>query len=157
MLIAWAGSVSDAEAQSIATTTMRVGAAVAFPCILFTTAISFGNYDPAAQATTDLTGVGWVNIGCSPSTVQVTISEGIDPDPSSTPSDPLRRMQNGGDYLNYDLCVDAACSTLWTAAPAGVPVNAPFPKNVPIYGRVNMGQSPPVGTYTDTVVINVSF
>jgi len=160
LLTAWASMAAAVEAQAlVGSGTMLVGAAVNKPCILLTTAMTFPNYEPSAQVAADLYGTGFVSIGCSTSTVQVTISQGLYPDLAggSTPANPLRRMESGGSYLNYDLCVDATCTTIWNDTPAGVPIDAPFPKNVPVYGRVLMNQSPPAGTYTDTVVITVSF
>jgi spore coat protein U-like protein len=158
LLAAWTSSSAAVEAQAlVGASIMKVGAGVNVPCILLTTDLTFPNYDPGTQSAADLYGLGFVSVGCSTSTVQVTIGEGLNPDWDSTPATPKRRMALAGNYLGYDLCVDPACATVWSDTPAGVPVDGPFPKNVPVYGRIYMNQSPPTGTYTDTVVITVSF
>lgn len=156
MLIACAWGPQHAAAQS-ASSTFRVGAGVLQSCLVLASSLSFGNYSPGVQATVPLDATGSVSIGCSVSSVQVTLGEGLDPDPSSTPIDPLRRMSVAGNYLNYNLYEDAARTIVWKDTLPGMLVSGPFPLAVPIYGRVDAGQGPPLGVYSDTILVTVNF
>ncbi|MHA3890855.1 Csu type fimbrial protein [Acinetobacter sp. GXMZU3951] len=78
-----------------------------------------------------------------------------------------RRMANGSNYLAYQLYKEAARINIWdstggvivTGGSGGVAVTGTgVNQNFPVYGRIPKGTSiPPAGSYTDTVVVTVTY
>ncbi len=76
-----------------------------------------------------------------------------------------RRLRSGANEVQYNVYTDPARTRVWGDGTSGtftetgsVSIAAgPTPKNLPIYGRVFGGQSPPPGTYTDSLLITLSF
>jgi spore coat protein U-like protein len=71
-----------------------------------------------------------------------------------------RAMVNGTDDVTYDLFSDVGRSTHWgntilvnTVASTGTGANQTFT----VYGRVPVQDTPPAGTYTDTVTVTVTY
>ncbi|KIP99639.1 hypothetical protein RU07_18685 [Agrobacterium tumefaciens] len=70
-----------------------------------------------------------------------------------------RKMTNGSHSITYGLFRDAARSQLWGAVSnllAGGTGNGLI-QNLTVYGRVPPQTTPPAGTYTDTVVVTVTY
>jgi spore coat protein U-like protein len=81
-----------------------------------------------------------------------------------------RRVQVGatGNYLNYGLYTDAAYSNAWVATTSATSCTAGVStcslgtgtgsnQNITVYGRIPPQTAPIVGTFTDTVVVTVTF
>ena len=71
-------------------------------------------------------------------------------------------MRDGAttNYLSYELYTSNLRTTRWGTA-AGELVTGSHattgPQTLTIYGRIPSGQTPPVGTYADTVVATITF
>ena len=157
--------VAGGEAEAgTASANLTVSATVSATCLLTTTPLAFGAYDPiVANATTDKTGTGIVTVTCtSGASSTVTLGQGSSPKTGSTNEVPLRRMTDGAgtpDYLSYLLYQDAPHATVWgntvSTGKAHTGTGAAAPLTV--YGVVTVGQNVPAGSYSDTVVATVTF
>lgn len=127
-------------------------------------AIAFGNYNPNAapgasdatstiSVTGTLVGIGLLN------TIAYTIS--LSPGSASTLAD--RRLIGGGS-LGYNLYTDSGHGTVWgtntvsdsisvLAAVLGVSVT----RNYTVYGRIPAGQYVAPGSYSNTIVVTVTY
>jgi spore coat protein U-like protein len=153
-LVASAQPVSAASA----TANLSVSATVINNCLISTAALAFGNYDPVdVNAAANLDGTGTVTIACTKGAT-ATIGLGLGANASGS----TRRMTDGsGHYLTYELYQEAARTTVWENAGAGLlsPAAAPSKaaRNFTVYGRVASNQDIEAGAYTDTVVATVNF
>ena len=106
------------------------------------------------------------------STVSVTCTSGspysIGMDNGANASGTQRRMKTGANFLNYNLYVDAGRSNAWTTASTNIActtanscalgTGSGSAQSVSIYGRVpSIGTAPPPGTYTDTVLMTITY
>jgi spore coat protein U-like protein len=117
---------------------------------LSVTALAFGNYDVYNAAPAD--SAGTISYDCPPPTTPtVTIDAGL------AFANGTRRMtrSTGGDWLSYEIFVDAARTIVWSSTPVSVPPgNA---ASVQFYGRVFAQQDVSVGSYSDTLVVTLNF
>jgi spore coat protein U-like protein len=145
-------------AAATATANLNVSATVINNCVISTAALAFGNYDPVdVNAAANLDGTGTVTIACTKGST-ATIGLGLGANASGS----TRRMTDGsGHYLTYELYQEAARTTVWENAGAGLlsPAAAPSKaaRNFTVYGRVDSNQDIEAGAYTDTVVATVNF
>jgi spore coat protein U-like protein len=147
-------------AAATTTDTMRVVASVNSACSIGVSDLDFQIYDSVAtHRTAPLDAQTTISIICvAGRIVRVRINQGLTPEPGSTDLSPLRQMSMGGDVLRYNLYTDAAHTDVWTnAAPGEAPPSAGFPVVMNVYGRVEEGQTPSAGDYSDTVVVTVTF
>jgi spore coat protein U-like protein len=117
---------------------------------LSVTALAFGNYDVYNAVPTD--SAGTISYSCPPPTTPtVTIDAGL------AFANGRRRMTagGGGDFLSYDIFVDASRTVVWSSTPVSVP--AGNVASVPFYGRVFAQQDVSVGSYADTVTVTFNF
>jgi spore coat protein U-like protein len=154
---------ATSHAAGTATQNLAVTANVPTNCLIATTALGFGAYDPIqanASSNLDASG-GKVTVTCTKgSTPVITLGQGANADSGSTDAAPLRRMANGSDYLSYSLYTDAGRTTVWgNTAATGYTVSSPTgtAQDVTVYGRISGGQNVPFGNYSDTVVATVTF
>jgi spore coat protein U-like protein len=106
------------------------------------------------------------------STVSVTCTSGspysIGMDNGANASGTQRRMKTGANFLNYNLYVDAGRTNAWTTASTNIACTTAnscalgtgngSAQSVSIYGRVpSIGTAPPPGTYTDTVLMTITY
>ena len=123
-----------------------------------TQSVTFPSYNPVNTLATD--GAGVVSVAAT-SGLPYTI--GLGGGLSALP--PQRRLQSGMNLLNYNLYLDSARSTVWGEGSAGFPgatkpgtgVGAASPTSHSVYGRIPPGQNVPPGSYSDTVVVTVTF
>lgn len=141
-----------------ATANLNVSATVVVNCTISTAALAFGNYDPVdVNAAANLDGTGTVTVACTKgATAQIGLGLG------SNASGTTRRMTDGsGNYLTYEVYHEAARTTVWGDAGAGLLSTGAAPskaaRNFTVYGRVSSNQDQPAGAYTDTVVATVNF
>ena len=118
--------------------------------------MSFGNYDPEANANVDA--VAQVIYTCNNQAKKIRI------DMSAGTSNTFdRQMSNGGYNLNYNIYLDATHRTVWGDGVLGTDVyhdNNP-PNGTPVvvlaYGRIPARQDPAPGQYVDVVTVRVLF
>ena len=158
-----AAALSAVSASAATTTgTVAVSATVGTNCILSTTPIAFGVYDPLSA--TAKTGTGQVQLVC---TIGATPSVAIDNGLNVTGAQ--RRLVSGGtNYLSYDVyqpttnAAGAACAyttAYATTAPGFALTAAPSTASraYNLCGQVPAGQAAPNGTYSDTVTATITF
>lgn len=126
-------------------------------CTITVTPVSFGIYN--VFSTLPLTSTGSVTYYCGKkvSTITIWMSKGT----YGTTNNP-RQMASGTNRLNYYLCQDANCNTLWgdQAYPTDYgPLTPTTGQNVTlnVYGRIPVGQDVPAGTYTDTILVEIDY
>lgn len=155
--LAIVGAVGSQSAQAAtATTTFPVSATVLKVCVVTANPLNFGNYDPTSA--TDLDGTTTVQTLC---TVGTSYTVGLNAGTGSGATVSARKMTNGANTLNYALYQDTGRSTNWGNTPGTdtpTAVTAPIGlSTVSVYGRVAASQNVPVGSYSDTVTVTVTY
>lgn len=125
--------------------------ALAATCSVSTPGVTFGTYDVFSMKNLD--GVGNVAVTCDmSSTYTVALSPGGG-------SFAARTMASGASRLGYNLYSDATRVTIWgdgtggTATVSGTATTA----NLPVYGRIPARQNLPVGGYSDSIIVTLTF
>ena len=120
--------------------------------------VSFGAYDVFGPNVDSAGSLGYSCTGVLPGdTVVITLD--IGGGPSYTP----RQMQSGPHRLNYNIYLDATRISIWGDGTGGSVLYGPLvppeavPVVVPMYGRIPTGQDAMIGTYTDTILVTMSF
>src|SRR4051812_31154110 len=148
---------SDVHADS-ATAVIQISANVRKNCLITTTPVAYGGYDPVgANATPPLHATRTVVLPCTKGTTASIALDG-----GANAQGPARRMTDGAAaYLSYELYQDTSHATIWSSTGGGLLTAAPAPSKDPrsytVYGRVGGAQDVPVGTFTDSVVATVNF
>lgn len=148
------GLASTAQAATT-TTTFPVTATVIKACVVSATALAFGNYDPTATGPTDATST--LSVLC---TVGTTYTVGLTAGTASGATVTTRKMSSGSNLLSYALYQDSAHTTNWGNTPATdtAAATAPVGTNaLTVYGRITAGQNVPIGSYSDTITVNVVY
>jgi spore coat protein U-like protein len=142
-------------------------ALAAIDCSLSTTGVAFGHYDVTLPTPDDTTGTLRVTCtrlaGVDPSNVSYVLALSA----GSSGSYATRQMPSGTNRLTYNLFANAARTQVWgNGASATITVagslsyNGSQPSSSTshtIYGRVPALQSVPSGSYSDTIVVTVTF
>lgn len=71
-----------------------------------------------------------------------------------------RRMRQGTQYVNYELYRDSARTSRWGSTIGTDTTNGTgtgSTQSLTIYGRVPAGQTPPAGSYNDTVTVTITY
>jgi len=130
--------------------------AASFCSFTSVTSVSFGTYN-VFSALPNASGVGSINVFCEsgggPSFV-VTLSTGQ----SNTYSS--RVMRSGGNSLNYNLYTSAVRTVVWGDGTGGSSVMTAAKQStttLSVFGQIPAGQDATVGTYTDNIIVIVSF
>jgi spore coat protein U-like protein len=131
-----------------------VPAAAKVTCTVSSPGVALGVYNP--KSATNLDGTGSVTVTCTQSTggITVTASAGL-----GTVLN--RHMSNGTSNLNYNLYVDAARTIVFGNGTAGqlsytIP-SSPLFLSKTIYGRIAALQNVTAGSYSDSLIITVTF
>jgi spore coat protein U-like protein len=129
-------------------------------CTIETRPLSFGNFDPEANA--DLDAVAQVIYTCDQhaSKIRIEMTTG-----AGNQFTPRHMYASGVDALDYNIYLDATRQTIWGQGLYGTDVyfesNPPngTPVIVPAYGRIFARQSPspPPGQYLDVLTVRVLF
>ena len=148
--------------SSTASTSLLASYTVNPSCTVSAAALSFGDYDPVgAQRTSPLTAAAAVGYRCiqDPSvTPTFTLDQGQNPAGGSSDNAPLRRMTDGTHFLSYNLYGSTGCVDLWNNTTGFTSPGTGDPATLTVYGCIPAGQtSVPPGSYSDTVVITVTF
>ena len=136
----------------------RIEAAPDVSCTVSTSGISFGSYNPLSGTYLDSTGT--ISVFCS-GYAELTVALGRSTVSGSfTP----RAMSSGSssDQLNYNLYTVAARTQIWgdgTEGTATVPGTAVkhVTTNFAVYGRIPANQDVIVGSYSDTLVVTITW
>lgn len=149
---------TSAVHAATATGNLSVTATVSGTCTLTTSPVAFGAYDPASG--TDDTATGAVNVTCTNGTTY-TVSLDAGANESTSGDITTRRMiANAGEFLPYQLYQDSGHTTVWgdtigTNTHAGTGDGTAQAHDV--YGVITAGQYVPPGSYTDTVLVTVTY
>jgi len=130
-------------------------------CTATATAVSFGNYDPLSSIADDSTGT--VHVHCTltvalPGSFTVGLSTG------GSGSFAARKLHNGASDLLYNLYTDTTRAQVWGDGTGGsVTVSRSFSgllsidQSLTVYGRIGAGQNVPARTYSDTILVTVTY
>lgn len=125
--------------------------AFAASCTISSSGVNFGSYDPVDAV--DTRGAGTIHLGCdAPVNANVALVGG-----GRSAVD--HAMSNGSSQLVYDLYVDPQRSTRWGDGTAGSQT-LPFDGTAadrPIYGSITARQRVTAGSYTDTIMLTVTY
>jgi spore coat protein U-like protein len=159
ILVGSAGLTVPVFAESEGTT-MLVSAGIGKNCVITTTNIAFGTYDPiVAHATANLDASGSVTTTCTIGTAgEVLINYGANVAVDSED----RRMvgTNTSGYLGYEVYSNSDRSTIWSGdAESGVDITAAgVGEEMTVYARIPGGQTSAANdSYTDTLTVVVSY
>lgn len=140
-----------------------VTATVVNDCVVSSSNIAFGSYDPTVS--TGITATGAVSARCTKGdVVSVALSQGANPATGSTALVPSRQMASGTNMLPYHIYLGSGSAAEWGAGVIGtnepsaqtsVSVNTPL--TFTTYGSIAAGVDVPAGNYSDTVVATVSY
>jgi spore coat protein U-like protein len=151
-----AGAAAFASGQASAVTrtgSLPVQATVTSACNVSTATLDFGSYVTGQTGNKDVAG----SIGYASCTgVTFTLELGVGANASGT----TRNMKNAGtSLLRYELYQDTVRSKIFGTGTSGLSVTAATSGSgtVPVQGRIFAGQSVPMGSYSDTVAITLSF
>lgn len=130
-------------------------------CTATATNIAFGTYDPTSSAPSDTSGT--VTVNCT-GLVSLFGSVDIASSAGSSGNAAQRTLRQGTNTLNYNLYVNAARTIVFGDGSAGTqtittPLNGLliFGQSAFIYGRMPARQWGGAGSYSDTVVITISY
>jgi spore coat protein U-like protein len=139
----------------------------ALSCSVSSSGLGFGTYDQAAATPDDSTAN--IAVTCTrvilidPFRVDYVVSLNRGQGPSFAP----RRMRSGGNRLEYNIYRDAGRAQVWgdgtnsTQVVAGTANFVWFQttqtNNHTAYGRVPAGQDVAPGSYTDTIMVKITF
>lgn len=158
------GGAALTASAATGTTSFTVTATVINNCVINSTNIAFGNYDPTAGAA--LTAQGSVTAKCTKGdAVSVALNQGANPAGGSTAAVPARQMINGANLLPYHIYIAASPSTTeWGTGTVGTnepPAQTSASVNTALtfttYGSLPAGADVPAGAYSDTVTATVTF
>jgi spore coat protein U-like protein len=134
---------------------LMAAASLAHPaaCAMSTTGLNFGNYDVFSTLNDDITGT--VSVNCPSGTAySISLSSGFG-------TFAARTMTSGTNLLNYNLYLDATRLTIWGDGSAGTGIVSGTGTGAavgsPVYGRIPWGQNAFVGSYSDVVIVTVTF
>lgn len=120
-------------------------------CSASTQAVDFGSYDVFSG--TPLDGAGAVEASCSPAAAYtISISSGGG-------SYTQRELTGGALVMNYNLYTNASHSVIWGDGTGSTSVVAGSGDGElhTIYGRAPAGQNLPAGSYSDTLIVTITF
>lgn len=150
-----AGTVADAT--TTASNTFTVQAVINAACDVSATTLNFGAYNPASASA--LTGTSTISVYCtggSPYTTALNVGSG-----GGTFA--TRTLLSGSNTLSFNLYRDAAYSQIWgdgtasTYTVAGTGSGLLTANTLTVYGQIPISQDKPVGTYTSTITVTVTY
>jgi spore coat protein U-like protein len=139
--------------------------AAAQACSVQSTAASFGSYNPGSTIPNDTAGT--VQVTCQLLAIGLAVPYTLTASAGSGGSFGSRKLLNGSAALAYQLYTDAGRSVVWgdgtggssaitgslTAITGLIVIGSP----IPIYGRIAAGQVAAVGSYSDTVLVTITY
>ncbi len=147
----WCGSIPNAK---YASPDFTVRANVVPNCLVNATDIDFGD---AGVLSTNVDATGSITVRCN---AGVSYQIALDGGTSGATDPTARRMTNGSHAVRYGIYRDAARTQPWGST-LGVDTVAATATGLDqvytTYGRVPPQPTPPPGTYTDTIVVTVTY
>ncbi|MDB5707223.1 MAG: putative secreted pili protein [Sphingomonas bacterium] len=125
--------------------------AFAASCTVSSSGVSFGGYDPLSRS--DNRSTGSIKLTCD---AAVTATVSLTPGQGSYS---VREMSNGRSPLAYNLYVDPQHTIIWgdgTGSSNSVPAQGEV-VTLPLYGAIPARQNVTAGSYSDTLVVTVSY
>jgi spore coat protein U-like protein len=137
---------------SNASTSFQVSATVVKSCNVSASNLSFGTFGDLNTAIPGQTGIG---VQCSNG---IGYAIGLNGGLSNASNPTQRKMTSGANAVTYGLYQDSHDVTPWdnasdVVAGTGTAVSQPYS----IYGLVPVQPTPPIGTYSDTIVVSVKY
>lgn len=131
-------------------------------CSVGTTAVTFGNYNPISATAT--TANGNVAVTCS-ALVIFTVSYVISMAKGNSATYTPRFMNLSGVHLNYNLYTTAGFASIWgdgtggtvTVSDSYTAIGLSETRNYTPFGQIPALQVVGAGTYTDTVLVTVTY
>lgn len=120
-------------------------------CTLAATGVAFGDYDFLSPSA--LEGAGTITVHCDADTsYTITLSPGYG-------SYEVRQMKSGEHSLSYNLYTDVPRTIVWGDGTGGTQTlgASVADQAYPVYARAPAGQNPYVGTYTDNIIVTLTF
>lgn len=161
------GRLDPARAALAAIASFTCVQAQSLDCTMSATGVAFGVYDAAVTAPTDSAGNVTIRCthlggGAAKTSYSVALSAG------GSGNYAQRRMRAGTSYLNYNLFTDPTRLQVWGNGTAGSTLVAGtllvnpgrFATNEvshPIYGRIPAQQAADTGSYSDTILVTLTF
>lgn len=141
-------------------------ALAAVSCSTSVPTLAFGSYDPTLASPTDITSS--MTVTCTRAPLDTwTVAYTISLSPGGSGSYGVRRMNAGAPLLNYNVYTSASYSQVWgdgtsSTGIVGATVNFnlfQFSKSAThaAYGRIPAGQNAAAGSYTDNLVVTLTF
>jgi len=155
-----AALMSSAALATTATSSLTPSATITNICTVTGNPIAFGTYNTltgAAVTQTATIGVTCTNGMTAP---PVTLGQGANPGTSSTDTAPLRQLNASvGHNLTYNLYSDSGNTVVWgNVTGVASPTPSGSAQNMTVYGKIDSAQTTAIaGTYSDTVVVTVTF
>jgi spore coat protein U-like protein len=135
------------------TGSLPVQASVTSACNISTASMDFGTFTSGATTNKDVAGsIGYA--GCTGVTFTLELGTG------ANASGTTRNMKaTGTELLRYEVYKDSARAQVFGSGTSGLSVTAAASGTgtVPVQGRIFSGQAVPIGTYTDTLAITLTF
>ncbi len=137
---------------------VSVSASVTPDCAVGTSTLAFGSASSATIQAGNVDATGTVSVNCTAGvgyTIKLDVGAGAGATFAS------RKMTSGANLLNYSIYDSAGRTSVWgdgtgaTVTVASTGTGAA--QSISAYGRIFGAQTPPPGTYTDTVNVTVSY
>lgn len=147
------GTTGAYDYMNVTSQNMAVTAEVVANCTISVVNLDFGNYDPIVthRSTGD-----WLQ---SDAPITTECTQGSSPKITLTSAASFK-LTNGTDTLNYTLHTSAgnvASGTAWNPLGEAVAATGYTPVSTDVFGKLPGGQDVSVGSYTDTVVVDITF
>ena len=143
--------ISKPAFAATATANMTVSATVPATCTITTTDMNFGAYDSTKNS--DTLANATITATCSSGTnATVAFDIGLNADGGSQ----RKLIRSGGtDLLNYDLN-ESGDTAIWEENNNSIAFSG-SPKTLEVEGTIFLGQNVPVGSYSDTVTVIITY
>lgn len=139
-------------------------------CNVSATPLAFGSYASPGGVQTDSSST--LTVSCTPERILLcTIGYTVSLSAGGAGSYAPRKLDSGGNRLDYNLYTSATRSTVWgdgtggtstvsssiTSGLLGLLLCDEASKNHTVYARIPAAQSVPAGSYADTIVVTVTY
>ncbi len=133
-------------------------------CVVSATPVAFGVYDPLSPS--PLNANGTVTVSCSLLLgISLLVAYNIDLSTGSSGVYTPRTLKSGSNIMNYNLFTSNTYTTIWGNTTGGTGritdgyllglANATT--NYPVYGRVPATQNIKAGSYTDSIIVTITY
>jgi spore coat protein U-like protein len=148
---AWDSTLSN----FVGSGSMYPTANVTTSCTISAGTMAFGSFG-LALATTSRSQTTTLSYTCSSgASARITLDQGQNG--SGTLAAPARQMKSGNGSLGYQLYSDSGMTTVWDGVNGVSITGTGSAQTSTVYGKVPAQPVPPAGTYTDTVVVTITF